>query len=220
MTVRDTVALAPIPSRTATTATRHAAAIADTLAARRALFDTSLAWLMTRRSVLAEAAARLVETLRTGHTVLVAGNGGSAAEAQHFAAEMVGRFKHDRSPYAVLSLAADTAILTALANDYGYPDVFARQVHAHGRPGDLLVAFSTSGESENVVRAAAAAHERLMTVVAVTGERASALARLADVALRMPSDDTAFVQELHMVVTHLLCDMAESALMAHDGCSR
>ena len=217
MTAKDNVALALPLVRPASPISVYDAAIAATLAKRRALLDHCLARLTTRSGVLAQAAARLVETLRAGHKVLVAGNGGSAAEAQHFAAELVGRFKRERSPYAVLSLTADTAILTAVANDYGYHDVFARQVRAHGQPGDLLIAFSTSGESENVVHAAAAARERHMTVVAVTGEHASALARLADVALRMPCGDTAIVQELHMIVTHLLCDIAESELMAHES---
>jgi D-sedoheptulose 7-phosphate isomerase len=146
--------------------------------------------------------------------VLVAGNGGSAAEAQHFAAELVGRFKRERAPYAVLSLTTDTALLTAVANDYGYTDVFARQVRALGQPGDLLVAFSTSGESENLVRAATAARRHGMAVAAVTGGRPSRLERLADVTVRVPVVDTAVAQELHMAVTHILCDIVESELAA------
>lgn len=220
MTAKDSVALVPPLTRSGSPIHGYEAMIAGTLAERRALFDHCLARLTARSGVLAEAAMRLVETLHAGHKVLVAGNGGSAAEAQHFAAELVGRFKRERSPYAVLSLATDTAILTAVANDYGYHDVFARQVRAHGQPGDLLVAFSTSGESENVVRAAAAARERGMSIVAATGERASALAHLADVALRVPCGDTAIVQELHMIVTHILCDVAESELMALESGSR
>src|SRR5438067_1986293 len=134
--------------------------IVSTLAYRRVMLDTALAQLMTRAMALVEVARLLVETLRTGHKVLVAGNGGSAAEAQHFAAELVGRFKRERAPYAVLSLTTDTSIITALANDYGYHDVFARQVLALGQPGDMLIVFSTSGESENLLRAAQAGHER------------------------------------------------------------
>ena len=113
---------------------------------------------------------------------------------------------------AIDSLTADTALLTAVANDYGYPDVFARQVRALGRPGDLLLLFSTSGESENVVRAAAAARTRGVTTVAVTSERQSRLARAADLSVRVPVTDTAVVQELHMLVTHVLCDVAEAEL--------
>src|SRR5438874_4072172 len=116
--------------------------IVNTLAERRLALDIALGQLTARATTLLEVATRLVETLRRGHKVLVAGNGGSAAEAQHFAAELVGRFKRERVPYAVLSLTTDTAILTAVANDYGYQDVFARQVFAFGQPEDLLVAFS------------------------------------------------------------------------------
>ncbi len=157
---------------------------------------------------------RLVETLRTGHKVLVAGNGGSAAEAQHFAAELVGRFKRERAPYAVLSLTTDTSILTAVANDYGYQNVFARQVSAFGQTGDMLIAFSTSGESENLVYAAEAAQRSSMTVIAITGDRPSRLECLASVTVRVPTVDTAVAQELHMIVTHILCDIVESQLAA------
>ncbi len=182
------------------------------LADRRVRLDRALARLGGQSATLAAIAASLVATLRGGRKVLVAGNGGSAAEAQHFAAELVGRFKREREPYAVLSLTADTALVTAVANDYGYHDVFARQVRALGRPGDLLLLYSTSGESENIVRAAAAARSRGVTVVAVTAARQSRLALAADLALRVPVADTALAQELHMLVTHLLCDVAEAEL--------
>ena len=189
-------------------------AVVGALADRRAVLDVALAGLTARGAVLAEVAVRLVDTLRTGHKVLAVGNGGSAAEAQHFAAELVGRFKRERAPYAVLSLTTDTALLTAVANDYGYTDVFARQVRALGQPGDLLLAFSTSGESENLVRAATVARRHGMAVAAVTGGRPSRLERLADVTVRVPVVDTAVAQELHMAVTHILCDIVESELAA------
>ena len=192
-------------------------AIVRALNCHRKMLDIALAQFKTRAAVFTEVAARLIETLRTGHKVLVAGNGGSAAEAQHFAAEFVGRFKRERSPYAVLSLTTDTSILTAVSNDYGYQDVFARQVNAFGQPGDMLIAFSTSGESENLVRAATAGRERFMTVVAVTGNRPSRLENLADVTVCVPVADTAIAQELHMIVTHILCDIAESELAADEG---
>jgi D-sedoheptulose 7-phosphate isomerase len=192
-------------------------AIVDALSSRRRIVDIAFAQLASRAEILTEVAARLVETLRLGHKVLAAGNGGSAAEAQHFAAELVGRFKRDRSPYAVLSLTTDTSILTAVANDYGYHDIFSRQVLALGQPGDLLIAFSTSGESENLVRAAEAAQQRRMTVVAVTGDQHSRLEGLADLTVRVPTIDTAIAQELHMVVTHILCDIAETELAADEG---
>ena len=191
--------------------------IVNALTWHRKMLDGALTQSIRQATIFTEVAARLIETLCTGHKVLVAGNGGSAAEAQHFAAELVGRFKRERSPYAVLSLTTDTSILTAIANDYGYQNVFARQVLALGQAGDMLIAFSTSGESENLVCAAAAARRCLMTVIAVTGDRPSRLGCLADVTVRVPVVDTAITQELHMVVTHILCDIVESELMSCEG---
>lgn len=179
---------------------------------RRTALDAALSQLASRANIITDVAMRLVETLHSGHKVLVMGNGGSAAESQHFAAELVGRFKRNRAPYAVLALTTDTAILTAVANDYGYQDVFARQVLAFGQPGDMLLAFSTSGESENLLHAARAGQQRQMTVVAVTGELPNSLETLSDVTVRIPLLDTALVQELHMVVTHILCDITETCL--------
>ncbi|TMD57172.1 MAG: SIS domain-containing protein [Chloroflexi bacterium] len=186
--------------------------VLDALIWRRKFLDTALTTLMLRTAALAEVAALLVEAIHSGHKALVAGNGGSAAEAQHFAAELVGRFKRERLPYAVLSLTTDTSILTAIANDYGYQDVFARQVCAFGQPGDVFIAFSTSGESENLLRAAQAGHERSVSVVAITGDCPSSLESLADITVRVPVVDTALVQEMHMMVTHVLCDIVEAEL--------
>ncbi len=184
------------------------------LASRRRTLVSALDELSARSHTLAQIATLLIATLRQGGKVLTAGNGGSASEAQHFAAELVGRFKRERAPYAVLSLTTDTSILTAVANDYGYADVFARQVLALGRPGDVLVGFSTSGESENLVRAADAAHTCGMRVVAVTGNRPSRLAAHADLTAAMPVSETETIQELHMAVTHMLCDVVERELSA------
>ena len=186
--------------------------VLDALTWRRKFLDTALTALMLRAAALAEVAALLVEAIRSGHKALVAGNGGSAAEAQHFAAELVGRFKRERLPYAVLSLTTDTSILTAIANDYGYQDVFARQVCAFGQPGDVFIAFSTSGESENLLRAAQVGHERSVSVVAITGDCPSSLESLADITVRVPVVDTALVQEMHTMVTHVLCDIVEAEL--------
>ncbi len=192
-------------------------AIVNTLSWHREKLDVALIQFAAEALVVTRVATLLIETLRSGHKVLVAGNGGSACEAQHFAAELVGRFKRERSPYAVLSLTTDTAILTAVANDYGYEDVFARQVLALGQPGDVLVAFSTSGESENLLLAAKAAQRRFMTVIAITGGRASRLECQADMTVRVPVVDTAVAQELHMVLTHVLCEIVESELAASEG---
>jgi D-sedoheptulose 7-phosphate isomerase len=204
----------PVSDTDVAPSARYATTIAEALTDRRAAFSSALGALVEQQTVLGELAATLVTTLRAGGKVLVAGNGGSAAEAQHFTAELVGRFKLERDPYAVIALTTDTAILTAVANDYGYADVFARQVRGLGRRGDVLVAFSTSGESENLVRAAEAARQCQMTVAAMTGSRPSRLARAADLAVLIPLADTAAIQELHMLVTHLLCSVVEMELAA------
>ena len=193
-------------------AARYRAPIVSALEERAVALAAALERLRAQPAVLTEVAAALVEALRAGGKVLVAGNGGSAAEAQHFATELVGRFKRERNPFAVLALTADTAVLTALANDYGYEEVFARQVRALGQPGDVLVAFSTSGESENLVRAAVAAREHGLMVVVVTGGGPSRLGRVADLEVRAPATDTPLAQELHVILLHLLCDVVEREL--------
>ncbi len=168
--------------------------------------------LQARASTLTEMALRLSHALQNERKVLVAGNGGSAAQAQHFAAELVGRFKRERTPYPVMALTTDTAILTALANDYGYEDIFARQVRAFGRPDDLLIVFSTSGESENLVRAVQAGRELGMATAAMIGQRQGRLEGMVDLALQVPAVETTTIQELHMVAIHLLCDIVEGHL--------
>lgn len=165
--------------------------------------------LETSSSLLTEVALHIIKTLQTGHKLLVAGNGGSAAEAQHFVAEFVGRFQQERRAYAAIALTADTALLTALANDYGYSHIFARQIHALDQAGDLLILFSTSGESENLIQAALAGHERSIEVIAIIGNRPCRLEQIADLAFRLPTSDIALTQELHMLVTHLLCESVE-----------
>jgi D-sedoheptulose 7-phosphate isomerase len=161
---------------------------------------------------MARTAARLAAVLRAGGTILACGNGGSAAECQHFAAELTGRFKRERPGWPALALTVDTSALTAIANDYGFERVFARQVEAYGRPGDVLVAISTSGRSPNVVTAAREARARGLTVVALTGADAGALGAEADEVLAVPEADTARVQEVHLTVLHVLCDEVERAL--------
>jgi phosphoheptose isomerase len=155
---------------------------------------------------------RLADRLDAGGRLLVAGNGGSAAEAQHLAAELVGRYRDERRPLSALALTADTAALTAIGNDYGADEVFARQVVAHGRPGDVLVLLSTSGRSPNVLRAAARAHELGVVVWALTGRAPNPLALAGDEALCVDADETATVQEVHLVAVHLLCAAVDAAL--------
>lgn len=183
------------------------------------LLTSALSKLATQADSLIKMALLLVQTLRSGRKVLLAGNGGSAAEAQHFAAELVGRFKRERAAYPAMALTTDTAILTALANDYGYQDIFARQVQAFGQPGDMLIVFSTSGESENLIRAVRMGRSSELTVAAIIGERRCRLADLTDLAIQVPSVETSATQELHMVVTHLLCEIVESCLYA-DECEK
>ncbi|HEU4622212.1 MAG TPA: phosphoheptose isomerase [Burkholderiaceae bacterium] len=157
--------------------------------------------------------------LSNDHKILACGNGGSAADAQHFAAELVGRFERERPELAAISLAADTSILTAVANDYSYNEVFAKQVRALGRPGDVLFAISTSGNSANVLAAIEAAHGRDMTVVALTGKgggRMSGVLQAEDVHICVPADRTARIQEVHLLVLHCLCDGIDYTLLGDD----
>jgi phosphoheptose isomerase len=152
---------------------------------------------------------RLAVIMGHGARLLTAGNGGSAAQAQHLACEFTGRFTGDRAPYSAIALNADTSSLTAIANDYGYDEAFARQVLGHGRPGDVLIALSTSGRSANVLRAASAARERGLTTWALTGPAPNPLAEACDEALCVNVPEpvllTATVQEAHEVALHLIC---------------
>jgi D-sedoheptulose 7-phosphate isomerase len=155
---------------------------------------------------LEEAARRLVGCYRAGGKVLMLGNGGSAADAQHFAAELVGRFRRERRALPAMALTTDSSILTAVANDYGFDEVFARQIRAHAVPGDVVVGLSTSGASENVCRAFRAARENGAFTLALTGGTGGPLRYLADLVLVAPSDDTARIQEAHIIMIHVLCD--------------
>ncbi len=170
--------------------------------------------------VLTGPIARAVDVLATavsnGHKILICGNGGSAADSQHLAAELVGRFERERPELAAIALTTDTSTLTAVANDYGFDHVFAKQVRALGLPGDVLVAFSTSGNSSSIVEAVRAAQLREMTVVALTGRtggRVAGLLRETDVHIAVPNDRTARIQEVHLLALHCLCDGLDWALM-------
>ncbi|MGE5345811.1 MAG: SIS domain-containing protein [Acidithiobacillales bacterium] len=161
---------------------------------------------------LAKAAALVTDAALAGRTTLVFGNGGSATQAQHFAAELVVRFKDDRRALPGLALSADVSVLTASANDYGYETVFARQVEALGRPGDVAVGLSTSGRSPNVLAALSAARKRGLATILMTGETGRAEAERWDVGLVVPSAETAHVQEIHLAALHLICRHVEDAL--------
>jgi D-sedoheptulose 7-phosphate isomerase len=167
------------------------------------------AQLESQLSVLQDIGFALTAALRGGGKILWCGNGGSAADSQHLAAELVGRFRRERRGLASISLTTDTSILTCVANDFGFDSVFSRQVEAIGSPGDLLVAISTSGNSPNVVAALEAARAKGLTTVALTGKGGGKMAQLADHVLSVESSDTARIQEVQILAGHMLCDWVE-----------
>ena len=164
------------------------------------------------RDRIAQTAGRLAEILRGGRKVLFFGNGGSAADAQHLAAELVGRFGPDRSALPGISLAADTSILTALGNDYGYEKVFSRQIEALGQSGDAAIGISTSGNSPSVLEALDAARTKGLFTVGFTGESGGKMNGRSDVLFRVPSRETPRIQETHLLLGHILCDLADREL--------
>ncbi|HEX5367414.1 MAG TPA: SIS domain-containing protein [Acidimicrobiales bacterium] len=181
------------------------------LGAHLAAAQDGLASLALELGRLGRWGADLRRRLERGHRVLAAGNGGSAALAHHLAAEMVGRFDRDRPPFSALALSGEPAGVTAIGNDYGYEAVFARQVEAHGRPGDVLVALSTSGRSANLLAAAAAARRAGVTTWALTGPAPNPLAAAADDVVAVPCPGAPSVQDVHQVAVHLLCLAFENA---------
>jgi D-sedoheptulose 7-phosphate isomerase len=165
---------------------------------------------------VARAVEVMVAALAGDRKIMACGNGGSAADAQHLAAELVGRFERERPELAALALTTDTSILTAIANDYRFDEVFARQVRGLGQAGDVLVAISTSGNSANVIAAIDAAHERGLRVVALTGKGGGRIATMLseeDVHLCVPHERTARIQEVHLLILHCLCDGIDAALL-------
>jgi D-sedoheptulose 7-phosphate isomerase len=164
----------------------------------------------------AAAAAAITASLRQDGKVLVFGNGGSAADAQHMAAELVGRFARERRGYAAIALTTDASVVTSLSNDYGYDRVFERQIEALGKPGDVAIGITTSGGSANVVRALEAARGRKLTTIALTGRDGGAAGRTADLHINVPSESTPRVQEVHMTLLHIICDLVERELSAGD----
>ena len=163
-------------------------------------------------SRIEQAAQCCIDTFRNGGKVLFCGNGGSAADAQHLAAELSGRFYMDRPPLYAEALHVNSSYLTAVANDYGYDEVFARMTEAAGRPGDVLVAISTSGNSSNILKAVEAARKREMTVVGMTGASGGKMRERCQILLNVPSTDTPRIQESHILMGHILCELIEKAL--------
>jgi D-sedoheptulose 7-phosphate isomerase len=183
-------------------------------------FDDAIGTLALSKDVLAAPLADAVDllfaALANNGKILACGNGGSAADAQHFVAELIGRFERERLPLAGLALTSDTAILTAVGNDYGFDEIYERQVNALGQPGDVLLCLSTSGNSANVLRAVGAAHEREMQIIALSGKGGGVLGELMtanDVHLCVPHERTMRIQEVHILLLHALCDGIDALLL-------
>jgi D-sedoheptulose 7-phosphate isomerase len=182
--------------------------------------QTKLAAMETLSAPIAEAVEAMVASLLAGGKIMACGNGGSAADSQHFAAELLNRFEKERPPLAAVALTTDTSTLTSIANDYSYDQVFAKQVRALGHPSDVLLAISTSGNSPNVVEAIRAAHEREVRVVALTGKGGGAIGPLlneTDVHICVPADRTSRIQEVHLLTLHCLCDGIDCMLLGEDA---
>ncbi|HEV8124681.1 MAG TPA: SIS domain-containing protein [Gemmatimonadales bacterium] len=177
----------------------------------RALSDLALG-MAAQSATIQRIAERYVETLKQGGTLFFAGNGGSAADAQHLATEYVVRYDAERRPFAAIALTTDTSLLTAAGNDLGFAEVFARQIRAVGRPGDLLVLHSTSGKSVNLVRAAEAARQRQVGTIAFLGKGGGALRGGVDDSLVVPSEITSHIQEVHLAVQHIIVELVEQMM--------
>jgi phosphoheptose isomerase len=188
----------------------------------RAIFDATFAETIALHervrqagsTAVLDAAAVIEEALRREGTLLLFGNGGSASDAQHAAAELVGRFERERAGLAAIALTTDLSVMTSVANDYGFDRVFARQVEALGRAGDVALGISTSGASANVVAALELARTRGLRTVALTGRDGGAAGRAAEIHINVPSDSTARVQEVHRTMLHVICDIVERAFVA------
>ena len=169
--------------------------------------------------VIAAAADAMTACLLAEHKILSCGNGGSAADAQHFSSEMLNRFEMERPGLPAIALTTDTSTITSIANDYQYAEIFSKQIRALGQAGDILLAFSTSGESHNIIHAIDAAHDRDMSVVALTGREGGQIADLMkqnDFELRVPSWSTARIQEVHIMIIHSLCDLIDRHLLGQE----
>jgi D-sedoheptulose 7-phosphate isomerase len=165
--------------------------------------------------LIAFASQKIVESLVDDKKILTCGNGGSAGDAQHFSSEMLNRFERERPALPAIALTTDTSTITSIANDYHFDEVFAKQIRALGQEGDILLVYSTSGNSGNIVSAVKTAHDKEMNVIALTGKEGGTLASIlneSDIEIRVPSDSTARIQEVHLLITHCLCDLIDQQL--------
>lgn len=194
----------------------------DRSAALEELFDREInrrtaldhGWIDEVRESFVTLCTKLEKVVESGNTIFICGNGGSAAQAQHFCAEVVGRYRRDSRPAPAISLTVDTSALTALGNDYGFNEIFVRQAQALMREGDLLIGLSTSGSSSNVVEALSWARENGHATVALTGKRGGTMASISDFHIAIPSTETDLIQERHLVLLHILAEVAERVLTA------
>ena len=173
--------------------------------------------LKQKSSTVEQIAQMWIEALASGNKVIFCGNGGSAADSQHLAAELMGRYKFDRAPMPAMSLTVDTSALTAIGNDYGYDKVFSRQLRGIGNKGDVLVGISTSGNSKNILDAFAVAKEKGIKTVAFTGEGGGEMLKASDICLNVPSNITNNIQEMHIACGHLICGIVESHFFANQN---
>jgi phosphoheptose isomerase len=174
--------------------------------------DTKQKALAALPQLIAKAGECMVQCLRTGHKILSCGNGGSAADAQHFSAELLNRFEKERPPLAAIALTTDTSTLTSIANDYSYDEVFAKQLRALGQSGDILLAISTSGNAKNILQAIEIAHQKNIQVIALTGKDGGMIGQILsdqDIEIRVPASNTARIQETHLLIIHCLCDLID-----------
>ncbi len=181
--------------------------VADSVRIKESFFSSS-------KAEIARAAGVIAASLRSGGKILLFGNGGSAADAQHIAAEFVGRFLPDRSPLPAISLATDTSAITAIGNDYGYEQVFARQVEAHGRRGDIAIAISTSGNSPSVLGAIDSARSKELFTIGLTGASGGGMLDRVDILFRIPSSATPRIQEIHILLGHIICELVDRELFS------
>jgi D-sedoheptulose 7-phosphate isomerase len=181
----------------------------ESIEAKRAFFDS-------HSDKVARAAEVIIDSIQSGGKVLIFGNGGSAADAQHIAAELVNRLNYDRPPIAAIALTTDTSILTSVGNDSSFDELFERQLRALGRAGDVAIAISTSGDSPNVLRAVDAARELGIKTVGLAGRSGGRLAAAVDVALVVEAESTQRIQETHITIGHILCELIEDQLFAHE----